>query len=131
MAFCEECGTQLSDTARFCSACGKAVGAVVGSPSVPSRRSPRATRLILSAVALLALVGAGSVFYLTQSTRRPVGQANERLPDVAGTANRAPSADRTTQSAVSPTASVVAPIARLDDNKRITAADGQCALFTK
>jgi hypothetical protein len=53
MAYCENCGTQLSDTAKFCSSCGKAVGSGVASPpTVPSKRSDPATKLILGAVAV-------------------------------------------------------------------------------
>lgn len=45
--FCENCGHQISDTAKFCSACGHPVGTApspgVGAPpTVPAKReSPR------------------------------------------------------------------------------------------
>src|SRR5450631_3230229 len=53
MAYCENCGTQLSDTAKFCSSCGKAVGSGVASPpTVPSKRSDPATKVILGADAV-------------------------------------------------------------------------------
>ena len=45
--FCENCGHQISDTAKFCSACGHPVGTVpspgtVAPPAVPAKReSPR------------------------------------------------------------------------------------------
>ena len=45
--FCENCGHQISDTAKFCSACGHPVGTApspgtVAPPAVPAKReSPR------------------------------------------------------------------------------------------
>ena len=141
MAFCENCGTQLSDAARFCSSCGKAVAAGVASPPpVASKRSDSTTKLILGVVALLVLLGAGAVFYFSHGTGKNAEHVAQSLPDVPAIANALQSAglqavqsagQQATQSAGPQAPAVVATTARLDDNKVVTAADGQCALFSK
>jgi hypothetical protein len=46
MAFCENCGTQLSDAAKFCRSCGKTAGTGGASPvSTPSKRRGPNTKL--------------------------------------------------------------------------------------
>jgi len=139
--FCENCGANLSDTAKFCSSCGKAVGAGVASPPpVASKRSDPATKLILGAVALLVLLGAGAFLYLSHGTGKNAEQVTHGFPDVAAIANALQSAglqavqsagQQATQSAEPQAPAVAATTARLDENKVVTAADGQCALFTK
>ena len=122
MAYCENCGTQLSDTAKFCSSCGNAVGSELASASpVKSKRSDPATKVILGAVALLVLLGGGVMFYFSHGTGKNAEQVAQSLPDVANTL----------QSAEPQAPAVAASTARLDENKTVTAADGQCALFTK
>jgi phage shock protein C len=39
--FCTQCGTQIADSARFCTACGKPVGAPDPVHAAPSRRLRR------------------------------------------------------------------------------------------
>jgi zinc-ribbon domain len=139
--FCENCGANLSDTAKFCSSCGKAVGAGVASPPpVASKRSEPATKLILGAVALLVLLGGGAVLYFSHGTGKNAEQVTQGLPDVAAVANALQSAglqavqsagQQATQGAEPQAPAVAATTARLDENKVVTAADGQCALFTK
>jgi hypothetical protein len=133
MAFCENCGTQLSDTARFCSSCGKAAGAGVASPPpVASKRSDPATKSIVGAVALLVLLGAGAVIYFYRGTGKNAEQVAQDLPDAAAIANALQSAvQQAPQSTGSQAPPVAATTARLDENKTVTAADGQCALFTR
>jgi phage shock protein C len=48
--YCTQCGTQLADTARFCTACGKATGfAPAAAPPVESvGPAPRRLRRIIS-----------------------------------------------------------------------------------
>src|ERR1700726_1317261 len=93
MASCENCGTPLPDTARFCSACGKAVGSGVASPPpVPSKRSDPATKAILGAVALLVLLGGGAVLYFSHGTGKNAEQVTQALPNVAAIANALQSA---------------------------------------
>jgi hypothetical protein len=68
--FCDQCGTQLPDEARFCSSCGKAFGGATAAVSGPARRRvARHVRvvavlwLIISGFRLLgsiALMGIGS-----------------------------------------------------------------------
>ena len=54
--FCENCGHQISDTAKFCSACGHPVGTApspgaVAPPAVPAKReSPRLKASSLSLI---------------------------------------------------------------------------------
>jgi hypothetical protein len=133
MAFCESCGTQLSDTARFCGSCGKAAGAGVASaPPVASKRSDPATKVILGAFALLVLVGGGVMFYFSHRISKNAEQVAQDLPDAAAIANAVQSAvQQAPQSTGSQAPPVAATTARLDENKTVTAADGQCALFTK
>ena len=65
--FCENCGHQISDTAKFCSACGHPVGTApspgVGAPpTVPAKReSPR----------LKASSGNGSISRMSGIRRKP------------------------------------------------------------
>ncbi len=133
MAYCENCGTQLSDTAKFCSSCGKAVGSALASPlPSPRKRSDPATKMILGAVALLVLLGGGVMFYFSHGTGKNTGQVTQSPSDVAIVANALQSAgQQATQSAEPQAPTVAATTARLDENKTVTAADGQCALFTK
>ena len=48
--FCTQCGTQLADSARFCTACGKAQGAPGFAPPgpTPAAAAPRKLRRIVS-----------------------------------------------------------------------------------
>lgn len=65
--FCENCGHQISDTAKFCSACGHPVGTApspgtVAPPAVPAKReSPR----------LKASSGNGSITKMSGTRRKP------------------------------------------------------------
>ena len=65
--FCENCGHQISDTAKFCSACGHPVGTApspgaVAPPAVPAKReSPR----------LKASSGNGSITRMSGTPRKP------------------------------------------------------------
>ena len=141
MAFCENCGTQLSDTAKFCSSCGKAVGSGLASPPpAPPRRSDPISKSILGAVALLLLLGGGAVFYFSHGRSKNTEQIIQGGPDVAALATALQSAamqaaqsagQQPAQSAGPQAPAVAATTARLDKNGIVTAADGQCALFTK
>jgi len=133
MAFCEYCGTQLSDTAKFCGSCGKAVGSGLASPlPVPSKRNDPATKVILGAVALLVLLGVGAVFYFSHGRGKNAEQITQGIPDVAAVANALQSAvQQATQSTGSQAPPVAATTARLDENRIVAAELGQCALFTK
>ena len=65
--FCENCGHQISDTAKFCSACGHPVGTApspgaIAPPAVPAKReSPR----------LKASSGNGSITRMSGTRRKP------------------------------------------------------------
>ncbi len=133
MAYCENCGTQLSDAAKFCGSCGKAVGSGLASASpVKSKKSFPATKVIFGALALLVLLGGGVMFYFSHGTGKNAEQVAQSHPDVAAASNALQSAaEQPTQSVEPQAPAVAAATARLDENKTVTAADGQCALFTK
>jgi hypothetical protein len=141
MAFCENCGTQLSDTAKFCRSCGSATaGGGASSPATPSRHGNPITKSILGIVAVLVVLGGGVAYYLANGIRKSADQVAQGLPDVAAVTNALQSAElqaaqdaarQVAQSAAPQAPVVAAATARLDENKVVTAADGQCALFTK
>lgn len=137
MTFCENCGTQLSDTAKFCTSCGKAVGSGLASPSpatspATSNRSTPITKSIFGIVALLIVVAAGAVFYFSHGTGTSAGKFTQGAPDIAAVSNALQRAgQQAPQSGGQQAPAVAASAARLDENKVVTAADGQCALFTK
>ena len=90
MAFCENCGTQLSNGAKFCSSCGKPAGAGASStPSTPSQTSNAKMKWILGGGVLLGLLGVGVALYF--SHRASVSQTPEAqaaaiikgIPDVS------------------------------------------------
>ena len=65
--FCENCGHQISDTAKFCSACGHPVGTApspgaVAPPAVPAKRE--SSRLKASS-------GNGSITKMSGTRRKP------------------------------------------------------------
>jgi len=127
--FCEYCGANLSDGANFCSSCGKAVGTgLASSPRVPSNRSGPASKSILGVVALLILLGAGAVVYFSHGTGKSAEPVNQSSPNVA---NAPQSADEQVTQPAEPQPALAGTPPRLDENNVVTAADGQCALFSK
>jgi hypothetical protein len=138
MAFCENCGGQLSDAAKFCGSCGRAVGAVVASPSSAPLSNPSAVaapptasktnspnkKLILGAVALLVLLGGAVAYYFLHGVSKPADDITQNLPDLSAFEKAVPTP------AVEPSAGPATPGA-LDPNKIVTADQGQCALFSK
>lgn len=80
------------------------------------------------------------MLYFSHGTGKNAEQVTQGLPDVAAVANALQSAGlqavqsagrQATQGAEPQAPAVAATTARLDENKVVTAADGQCALFTK
>jgi hypothetical protein len=72
------------------------------------------------------------MFYFSHGTGKNAEQVAQSLPDVAAVENALQSAvQQAPQNTGSQVPPVAATAARLDDNKTLTAADGQCALFTK
>ena len=140
MAFCENCGTQLSDAAKFCSSCGKPAGAGTSpTPSTPSQTGNPNMKWILGGV-LLALLGIGVALYFSHRasmSRTPEAQADaiiKGIPDVSPVlkALESPVAQSpVTSPAGSPAASASSATAALDENKIVTPEQGQCALFSK
>ncbi len=140
MAFCENCGTQLSNAARFCSSCGKAVEGLASPPPSPSKASNPITKSILAIAGLLVLLGGGAGYYFYHGIDRKAEQLTQNGPGVAAIANALQTEGQQATQSVAPQATqsvgpqapaVAATTARLDENKVVTAADGQCALFTK
>lgn len=149
MAFCENCGTQLSDAAKFCGSCGKAAGAEVAStPSTSPKRSGATMKSILAGVAFLVLLGAGAVFYFSHRGSKYITQGrpdmNAIVNALQGQGSQPPASSKPTAGLPDVNAIVKAlqgqgsqspaspkPTAGLDKNKIVTPAEGQCALFTK
>jgi hypothetical protein len=72
------------------------------------------------------------MFYFSHGTGKNAEQVAQSLPNAAAVANALQSAvQQAPQSTGSQALPVAATTARLDENKTVTAADGQCALFTK
>jgi hypothetical protein len=121
MAFCEYCGTQLSDTAKFCRSCGKAAGAeVASSPLAASKQSRPIGKWILGILVflvLLGVVGGGVMFYLFHRLSQKAEQITQSLPEAGAVVN-------------TPAPPPATP-ASLDVNKLVTPEQGQCALFSK
>jgi hypothetical protein len=140
MAFCENCGNQLSETAKFCASCGKPAGMAVSSApsgSASAGTSARVAKIVVGAVGLfvlLAFFGRGVVSYLSHSVNKNADELAQGLPDMGALKTALPNPDSQPISAsadqpaspASPT-----PSASLDPNKIITSNDGQCALFNK
>jgi len=136
MAFCENCGRQLSDTARFCRSCGQPAAAPAASqpPAIPKKSSSIAKWIlgILAFLVLLGGLGIGIGVYFFRRVSKKADQIAQSLPDV-GTIVTVPanpgSQPLATPSAPSPASP--APAAGLDANKVVTPEEGQCALFSK
>ena len=84
MAFCENCGTQISDAAKFCGSCGKAVGAGAALRlSTPSKRSNAILKLIVGGVAFCVLLVAGAVFYYSHRAAKNARDITQAIPDIS------------------------------------------------
>lgn len=131
MAFCEQCGTQLSETAKFCSSCGKPLGALASTQAVaPARkRSPRSKTLIGFGVVAIFLIslGVGVAYYLFHRASAKSAESTQGLPDMDSMIKGLSGAGA--QAAAPPVSTDTIP--GLDSNKVVTPEDGQCALFTK
>jgi hypothetical protein len=134
MAFCEECGTQVSETAKFCSSCGRPIGTVAtplaASPVKKSSRLLRTFLVIAAAVLVLGCVGTGTAYYLFHRVTAKAATSAQDAADLNTMIKTMPGTDtQTTAPAAPPAAGESAPA--LDPNKIVTPEDGQCALFTK
>jgi hypothetical protein len=132
MAFCENCGMQLSESAKFCGACGKPAGPA-GTPAAatPPKKSRPLKKILFGAAALLVLLGClglGVAYYFFHRVSAKAEDATLGLPDVSSIVKELPASG--VQPATTPPASSE-PGAGLDPNKIVTPEDGQCALFTK
>jgi hypothetical protein len=127
MAFCESWGNQLSDTAKFCRACGNAAGALVASsPSTPSKKSNSPLKWIpgmLVVLLILAGLAAGAAFYFFHRVSKQAGAITQDLPDLSALSKVLPSPEAQPPPSQEP--------ASLDPNKIVTPENGQCALFNK
>ena len=74
MAFCENCGTQISGAAKFCGSCGKLSGTVAASTfPTPSKRSNPIMKLIVAGVAFCVLLVGGALFYYSHRATNDPG----------------------------------------------------------
>lgn len=84
MAFCQNCGTQLSDAAKFCSSCGTAAGTVVASALPdPSKTSSPTSKLTLAGVAFLVLLAVGVGLYFFHRVSSKPEDVTQGIPDVS------------------------------------------------
>jgi len=132
MSFCDQCGTQLSAAAKFCAACGKAVGDAGAAPvTAPAPRSNRALMLILAVAGFLVIATCAAVataYHLSHRLTATTAQITQGVADVGSIMPALPAATASAAGVPSVTAS---SDAALDSNRSVAAADGQCALFTK
>lgn len=82
MAFCTECGTNVPDDVKFCTACGKPMGAAPQTEPVMAGASPPAASQPQSASAYVSRPGQAPV-YIQQPGQTPVTAG---IPVVAGDA---------------------------------------------
>jgi hypothetical protein len=134
MAFCENCGIQLSDAAKFCGSCGKPIlPGVAALPSTPPERRGTRSRLILGTVIVLVVlgcVGIGAGFYVFHRVTTKTDELTQGLPAVSAiaTALQGPGSQLP---ATPPSPASNAPPQGLDENKIVKIEDGQCSLFNK
>ena len=120
MAFCENCGAQLSPSGKFCASCGKpvvkAVEVLFPAPDAaqPGRKSGRFRKFILRTAAILAILvclGAAAAYYFSH---RVVPKTIAAVQDLPVTVADTPP-----------------PSTGFDADRIVTSEEGQCALFTK
>lgn len=132
MAYCENCGLALSEAAKFCNSCGKRIEAPA-SPlaAAPAKKSSSLLNYLLGVAATLvslACLGVGTAYYFLHGARAKAADAIQNLPDANSILNSLPSSG--SQPRATPPATE-SSTTRLDPNRIVTFADGQCALFTK
>jgi zinc-ribbon domain len=131
MAFCEDCGSQITEVAKFCAACGQPVREAVALPrSTPFKRRSFVLRFILVSAALLVLLGClgvGTAYYFLHRSSKNT-EVTQGLPDLNSTVNALPN-----PAPKPPTTPMALPVPNggLDENRIVISEDGQCALFTK
>jgi hypothetical protein len=132
MAFCANCGAQLSETAKFCSGCGGAVGTAATTPvNTPAKKSNSLLKILLGVGAILIFlgcVGVGAAYYFFHRVEAKVADSTHGLPDVNAITKALGATDA---AAPAPTSSSSEVSAGLDSNRVVTSREGQCALFTK
>ena len=130
MAFCENCGAQLSGSGKFCSECGKPVGKPgPASQALPESKKSRSYKILLTvaAVGILLVVGAvATTYYFVRRATAKTVEVAPAPPDV--NANVEPSPPPNVAEPTTPAPSTTS--SGLDPNKIVTPADGQCAIFT-
>jgi zinc ribbon protein len=131
MAFCTNCGAQLSESAKFCSACGGSVGTVATTlVNAPAEKSKSLLRLLFGVAAILIFLGCVGVgaYYFFHRVEAKVADSTQGMPDVNAITKALGATDAV---APAPTFSSSGVSVGLAPNKVVTSQDGQCALFTR
>lgn len=128
MAFCEQCGTQLFETARFCGSCGKPLVLPASPLSAAAARKcgPLSKPLIgIAGVGMFLIsLSVGLAYYFFPRVNAQTAESTQGLPEMDSMIK---GLSGTGAQAAAPTDTTAA----LDQNKVVTPGDGQCALFTK
>lgn len=134
MAFCKNCGGQLSKTAKFCGVCGDSLS-IGGMLPANAAAKEKALFKIVSVTAavfvLLGCVGVGTAYYLFHRAATKIVDSKLGLKDLNSIAKGLGAESQ--PPAVQPTALRISgkDVVTLDPKKLVTSQDGQCALFTK
>jgi len=132
MAFCINCGTQLSEAAKFCSGCGGSVCTAATMPiNAPAKKSNSLLKILLgvaAALILLGCAGVGAAYYFFHGVEGKIADSTHGPADVNAMTKALGAPDAAAPAATSSSSAVSAG---LGSNRVITPQDGQCALFTK
>jgi hypothetical protein len=153
MAFCGNCGMQLSDASKFCGSCGAPAeknatprvaqtSALPPAPPAAGATTSPTVKILLGVVIFLLVVvlaGGGAVAYFVHRANQQAQQISQAASDPAALLDSVQKSLRTAPmptpapsgaSSPTPGAPSTPTSAVVLEEKHITKADGQCAIFT-